>query len=203
MKQLFKQLILIIIALILGLIINQLLFTDYLLTYIYVPQGYMSIYFNLSWLGLALILYSFLHYIISGYLPVAVFTILVICYWILMIGLLFFKTKNTQGINLDFITYMRYALFDKMTMLIAVLNIIMFMPLGMHMRYFKMGCFSSIFISTFILMIIEVIQFIFRVGIFDIGDVILNMLGIVIGYLLPIYFQYQYYRIKIKLGYSS
>lgn len=203
MKQLFKQLILVIIALIICLVLNQLFFDDYLLTYVYVPKRYILVYFCMSWLGLTLIMYSILHLIVFRYMPIILFVILMICYWILMIGLLFFKTKNTQGINLDLIGYFKYALYDNVTLLIALLNIMLFIPLGMYMRYFKLGYFKMCFINIFILTIIEVIQFIFRVGIFDIGDVILNMLGIIVGYYLPLHFSYQYYRIRIKLGYSS
>lgn len=203
MKQLFKQLILMVVALIIGLIMNQLFFVDYLLTYIYVPQGYSLIYFCMSWLGLALIIYSLLHFMIFGYLPMVLFIVLMICYWILMIGLLFFKTKNTQGINLNLMAFIKYSLYDRTTLFINSLNIILFIPLGKYMRQFKFNCFRLIMVSTFIIMIIEVIQFIYAVGIFDIGDVLLNMIGIFIGYLLPIYFYCENYRIKIKLGYLS
>lgn len=112
MKHFIKQLLVIIVALIIGLVINQLFFEEYLLIYIEVPQGYLFIYFCMSWLGLALIIYSLSHLILFGYLPILLFIILTMCYWILMIGLLFFKTKHTQGINLDLVSFIRYSLYN-------------------------------------------------------------------------------------------
>lgn len=66
-------------------------------------------------------------------------------------------------------------------------NLLMFLPAGIYLPYYVKrikslkSCVAAMFI---ILIIIELIQFLTRRGSFDIDDLILNMLGVVIGYLI-------------------
>ncbi len=64
-------------------------------------------------------------------------------------------------------------------------NIGMFFPIGLLLFYFgsnlpniKITIFSLIFIT-----ILELLQLIFKVGIFDIDDIILNTFGITLGFI--------------------
>lgn len=65
-------------------------------------------------------------------------------------------------------------------------NIIPFVPLGYFISlYFNKSMFIKIiFIFSFILFLIEFIQFIFLIGFFDIDDFILNFIGLIIGYII-------------------
>ena len=65
-------------------------------------------------------------------------------------------------------------------------NIIPFIPLGYFISlYFNKSMFIKIiFIFSFILFLIEFIQFIFLIGFFDIDDFILNFIGLIIGYII-------------------
>ncbi len=68
-------------------------------------------------------------------------------------------------------------------------NIIPFIPLGYFIPlYFnkKNRFIKSIFIFIFILFFIEFSQFIFCIGYFDIDDIILNFIGLIIGYIILI-----------------
>lgn len=64
-------------------------------------------------------------------------------------------------------------------------NLLMFLPMGIYLPYFlrklnKLGTFT---ISIIILLLsIEVIQLVTRLGSFDIDDLILNMVGALIGF---------------------
>lgn len=64
-------------------------------------------------------------------------------------------------------------------------NLLMFLPMGIYLPYFlrklnKLGTFT---ISIVILLLsIEVIQLVTRLGSFDIDDLILNMVGALIGF---------------------
>lgn len=64
-------------------------------------------------------------------------------------------------------------------------NIIVFIPWGilfpLSYKYFKK--FIPFFLVTIIvLLLIESLQFIFMIGFFDIDDIILNLIGVCIGY---------------------
>ncbi|MBS5794910.1 MAG: VanZ family protein [Clostridiales bacterium] len=65
-------------------------------------------------------------------------------------------------------------------------NIIPFIPLGYFVSlYFnKNNIFKITFIFIFILFFIEFIQLIFLIGFFDIDDIILNFIGLIIGYII-------------------
>lgn len=66
-------------------------------------------------------------------------------------------------------------------------NLLMFLPAGIYLPYFVKriksiwGCLLTILI---VLILIELIQFLTRRGSFDIDDLILNMAGVAIGYLI-------------------
>ena len=67
-------------------------------------------------------------------------------------------------------------------------NFALFIPLGFFIRslfYKKIKNFFEFFLTTFIIIIsIEILQFIFSVGTADIDDVILNLLGATISYII-------------------
>lgn len=76
--------------------------------------------------------------------------------------------------------YTTYVLFINLAA-----NIITFIPLGfflsVHIKKFKNTIKVSVFSITLIT-VIESLQFIFNVGVFDIDDIILNTLGCIIGH---------------------
>lgn len=64
-------------------------------------------------------------------------------------------------------------------------NVLMFIPLGFFLPIIskKMRSFKIVFASCFfIILTAELLQLIFNVGSFDVDDIILNMLGCIIGY---------------------
>lgn len=66
-------------------------------------------------------------------------------------------------------------------------NIIVFVPLGFLLPAIEenMRRFTKILFISFIIIIgAETLQFILNVGIFDIDDIILNLLGVIIGYFI-------------------
>jgi len=71
-------------------------------------------------------------------------------------------------------------------------NIILFVPIGFLVPfvYQKMNWQKALALAVAAPLLIEGIQLVFRLGIFDIDDVILNALGIIVGYSL--------YRIILK-----
>lgn len=99
--------------------------------------------------------------------------------------------KNSSNfVPFKTITTYILAIFDgSMNMYIPIENLfgnfMMFMPMGIYLPYlFKhLNKFSRFTISmSFLLIVIEVVQVVTRLGSFDIDDFILNMLGAWIGY---------------------
>lgn len=68
-----------------------------------------------------------------------------------------------------------------------VCNIVMFMPYGLLIPYIikpKKSFLKICIIGTIFSGLIEIIQYIFAIGKFDIDDIILNLLGTMLGYVL-------------------
>jgi len=65
-------------------------------------------------------------------------------------------------------------------------NLLIFMPLEYFLiELFKLNKFSvNSIISFFIILIIEIFQLIFKVGVFDIDDLIICTLGMILFYIL-------------------
>jgi len=68
-------------------------------------------------------------------------------------------------------------------------NVIVLVPLGFlfALRYHKNKWGRALLVGLFIGIILELLQVIFKSGILDIDDIILNSLGVIIGYLLFIF----------------
>lgn len=133
--------------------------------------------------------------------------ILFIIYLAILINVLFLDVRygRVTGIkryNLDFFktikNYIKYS--DTNTIMINIFgNILAFMPLGFFVpilirqtRFF----ISIILISGVVSLLVEVLQYYFAVGSFDVDDIILNTFGGLIGYLIFIICYYIYYGIK-------
>jgi glycopeptide antibiotics resistance protein len=66
-------------------------------------------------------------------------------------------------------------------------NILVFVPMGFMIPWFmrrRYTFFKTMFACFMIILLIETIQFVTCLGVADIDDVILNMIGCVIGYLV-------------------
>lgn len=66
-------------------------------------------------------------------------------------------------------------------------NIMMFVPMGVFLPLLwkKLRKFSScIFMGALIIIVVEIVQLFSLLGSFDVDDIILNLIGIIIGFLL-------------------
>ena len=100
-------------------------------------------------------------------------------YFLILFYALFLKNIGRQGFSLDLQSFTYNWIYgDK---LVPTMNIIMFIPLGFlcklswkHLAYF-----------TLAISLVEGSQYLFHLGIFDLGDILTNLLGFIIGtYLL-------------------
>jgi glycopeptide antibiotics resistance protein len=85
-----------------------------------------------------------------------------------------------------FITYRNY-LSTTSVLLNLIGNVVAFVPFGMLVRWArnkKTGFFVAALYSALFSCVIEIIQLITRLGVFDVDDIIMNTIGGIIGYLI-------------------
>lgn len=112
---------------------------------------------------------------------------LIVLFWtiVLKFNIQFPQRGNLRGVNLipyggDFLPSTSFELGE------LLLNILIFIPLGLYagilFKNWSIG--KKILISFFTSLLFEVLQFIYRIGIFDTADLINNTLGGAIGLLI-------------------
>ena len=131
--------------------------------------------------------------LISGFILIAysafLINLLVFKIYLLKIGLLrfTFPPHAGQANFLPFKTILPYLLGEP-TWLFGIVNlggnIALFVPMGFLVSfvYRKMTWQKSLALAVAVGLAIEGMEVVFRVGIFDIDDVILNAVGVIIGY---------------------
>ncbi len=68
-------------------------------------------------------------------------------------------------------------------------NIVIFAPLGFLLHMLNKNSFPKVMIiSLLIILIIEIVQYVFRIGYFDVDDIILNTIGACLGFVTSIIF---------------
>lgn len=99
-------------------------------------------------------------------------------YALMLLYVLFFKNIGVQGYSLNplsFITDMRSG-----SRFVPLMNLLMFIPLGCLFEPSK----GNLTLSLLGLLLVESCQYVFHLGIFDLGDITLNIASILIGSLL-------------------
>ena len=95
-----------------------------------------------------------------------------------MFILLFARPKMARGFQLDPFAVLHGLRGDRTGQLYLIGNIIFFMPIGYVLRKYN-------FVLAFILSAsIELAQYVFKRGFFDLGDVFINLVGIFIAYFI-------------------
>lgn len=104
-----------------------------------------------------------------------------ILYFLLVVYVLFFKSVGVQGYNFDLIKYIADGF--EIDFKGFLLNLLMFLPLGLlfRPRIKSIGLFL-VFITS-----CEWLQWRFALGFFDLGDILLNVIGFFLGNLVSLY----------------
>lgn len=106
--------------------------------------------------------------------------ILYTIYGLIVSYLLFFKSIGVAGFNLNLIQYFLVDMMENPS--VVLFNFLFFLPLGFLFRpSWKHLLSFIIFIS-----LAEIAQYFFRLGFFDLGDILINTLGFLLGTLLSI-----------------
>lgn len=89
----------------------------------------------------------------------------------------------------------------------TIINLLLFVPLGMYLQYFLKNKKVKIIIIVLISFCFEAIQYILHIGVSDITDIIMNTVGGIIGiYLMLVIYQFLakfINKIDAFLGYIS
>lgn len=107
-------------------------------------------------------------------------------YFIVMLIMLFGRYTTVRKYNFDLKE--SFAILNDTIIFMAIFNIIYFIPLGIWLKRLKFPLF--LFVAPSIILSIESLQWITARGIFDISDIVLNLAGLLIGYIIGRLFNY-------------
>jgi glycopeptide antibiotics resistance protein len=127
-------------------------------------------------------------------LPYPLFLGLIVLYTIALLILLFFRPndQNYNSMNLIPFSTITFYLSGKVNWLISFYNLAanigLFIPYGIYLRQKNYSLLKLFFIPLVLISLIEILQFSTHRGSLDIDDLILNLLGVFLGYLFyPIF----------------
>jgi len=152
--------------------------------YVIEPLLYLLILF-----GQTLIFYGSSYLLLnpSHRIPTFVLRLLWVIYFLVMILLLFFRVYHDNNINLNLLELFN---FETTNLSQTILNLILFIPIGYWLKHLKIS--SVLLISLLLITSIELLQFVSHRGIFDVVDILINTIGIMIGYII-------FRKVNIKL----
>ncbi len=123
--------------------------------------------------------------------------VLFIIYIVIIVYFLIFSDRIPNGerrVNLipfteikRFITYRGAAISNTSFMFNIVGNVVAFMPFGMLIRWARnkrTNAWIALLYSCSFTLLIETIQYITKLGVFDVDDIIMNTVGGMLGYLI-------------------
>jgi glycopeptide antibiotics resistance protein len=91
-----------------------------------------------------------------------------------------FKSRGVQGINLNPMVVFTVFLASPFEFFV---NFIIFIPLGAFLWKYIKTLSSTIKVGLALIVTLEVDQYLFKLGITDISDVLINLSGLILGYL--------------------
>lgn len=125
--------------------------------------------------------------------------VILILYILLMTYLLFFRRESYRSMgysmyNLELFStikmYITYGAINPYVFVVNIVgNIVMLVPLGLILPNIFDKCkklLIMICLGIIIPLSIEIIQYVSQKGIFDVDDILLNFIGIIIGYIIYI-----------------
>ncbi|WP_422389717.1 VanZ family protein [Candidatus Enterococcus dunnyi] len=116
-------------------------------------------------------------------------------YFITLIYFLFFKSIGIRGISLNPLDFL-WGIGNGEGTIETLFNIIYFIPLG-----FLVG--KKIISFLIFIVLVEIVQYTFSLGIFDLSDILLNFIGFYIGLILQKTFLYKLFSLQLKKSIST
>ena len=124
---------------------------------------------------LSYFVYAFLKLLLTRQLKKQTLLLLYFIYFLALFYLLFLKNIGTQGLSLNPLYFARELYWG--SHFVPIMNLLMFIPLGLLFS----SRLSNLLLCLLTLFSVESIQYFGHLGVFDLGDITLNMLGILVG----------------------
>ena len=164
---------------ILSLALSYWFYRGYLEQYVHYIAHYGSYFQVLLNLVIIVLLsyfvYAFLKLLLTRKLKKQTLLLLYFIYFLALFYLLFLKNIGTQGLSLNPLSFARELYWG--SHFVPIMNLLMFIPLGLLFS----SRLSNLLLCLLTLFSIESIQYFGHLGVFDLGDITLNMLGILVG----------------------
>ena len=164
---------------ILSLALSYWFYRGYLEQYVHYIAHYGSYFQVLLNLVIIVLLsyfvYAFLKLLLTRQLKKQTLLLLYFIYFLALFYLLFLKNIGTQGLSLNPLSFARELYWG--SHFVPVMNLLMFIPLGLLFS----SRLSNLLLCLLTLFSVESIQYFGHLGVFDLGDITLNMLGILVG----------------------
>ena len=137
---------------------------------------YFQVFLNLVIIILlGYFVYAFLKLLLTIKLKKQTLLLLYFIYFLALFYLLFLKNIGTQGLSLTPLSFARELYWG--SHFVPIMNLLMFIPLGLLFS----SRLSNLLLCLLTLFSVESIQYFGHLGVFDLGDITLNMLGILVG----------------------
>ena len=124
---------------------------------------------------LSYFVYAFLKLLLTRKLKKQTLLLLYFIYFLALFYLLFLKNIGTQGLSLNPLSFARELYWG--SHFVPIMNLLMFIPLGLLFS----SRLSNLLLCLLTLFSVESIQYFGHLGVFDLGDITLNMLGFLVG----------------------
>ena len=163
----------------LSLCLSYWFYRGYLEQYVHYIAHYGSYFQVLLNLVIIVLLsyfvYAFLKLLLTRQLKKQTLLLLYFIYFLALFYLLFLKNIGTQGLSLNPLSFARELYWG--SHFVPIMNLLMFIPLGLLFS----SRLSNLLLCLLTLFSVESIQYFGHLGVFDLGDITLNMLGILVG----------------------
>lgn len=164
---------------VLSLGLSYWFYMGYLAQYVHYISNYGFNFETLLNLSIVVLLshfiYAFFKLLLTGHLKRQTVRLLYIIYFVALFFLLFLKNIGMQGLTLNPFSFVQELYWG--SHFVPIMNLLMFIPLGLLFK----PRISNLLLSLIALFGVESIQYFAHLGVFDLGDIVLNMLGILIG----------------------
>lgn len=169
---------------ILVLVASFLVCRWFFMTYLY---GYMINWFGfpssgvdivrplLVILGMTFILFFVIRSFYTGKLNPIFLRFCYSLYIVLLVCGLFLKNSGVRGFNISLVAFLKDMI--SIDMVVPFINLLLFLPLGI---LFSLK-WKTVVNFILLVFLIEVVQYLFYLGFFDVGDIVTNTLGFVLG----------------------
>lgn len=152
-------------------------YEHYLMTYTHYISSY-GVSFTLTLNTIITLILTYFTFILMHLVYTKKITSLTVAVFYFIYFMILLKNIGIQGYSFNPLSFI--SDFTSGSRFVTIMNLVMFIPLGFLFRPSK----ENFILDFFGLLTIETAQYVFHLGIFDLGDVTLNLLSIGMGTML-------------------